>query len=183
MKKIGIICLIIMVALGAIGVGYSAWSQNLVATGNVNTGSYSVNFSSPTPSPTPTTATAWVTLDSNTATTFTFTIHNGYPGFTGQVTYSINNTGSVPAIINSIALTGTGATITGTGPWNVQLPSGTTTDVVVTNSGINVNDTLAATSGTEAGTLTVEIPSTLTTDAQGLTGTLTLTIGTQQNPS
>jgi hypothetical protein len=44
MKKLGIIALALIVALGALGVGYAHWSQTLYIHGTVNTGKYCVGF-------------------------------------------------------------------------------------------------------------------------------------------
>jgi predicted ribosomally synthesized peptide with SipW-like signal peptide len=44
MKKIGLIALIVVLALGIIGVGYAAWSQTLTATGTVNSGTFKADF-------------------------------------------------------------------------------------------------------------------------------------------
>jgi predicted ribosomally synthesized peptide with SipW-like signal peptide len=38
MKKIGLIALTLVIALGALGVGYAAWTDTVTITGNVNTG-------------------------------------------------------------------------------------------------------------------------------------------------
>ena len=44
MKKIGLMSLAIVLALGSLGVGYALWSQQLTITGDTNTGSLSVGF-------------------------------------------------------------------------------------------------------------------------------------------
>jgi len=44
MKKIGIICLVLVMALGALGVGYATWSQTLTITEEVNTGKFCVGI-------------------------------------------------------------------------------------------------------------------------------------------
>jgi hypothetical protein len=38
MKKFGLLCLAIVLALGTLGVGYAAWTDTVFITGNVNTG-------------------------------------------------------------------------------------------------------------------------------------------------
>jgi len=40
MKKIGLICLAVVLAVGAIGFGYANWSQTLTITEEVNTGDF-----------------------------------------------------------------------------------------------------------------------------------------------
>jgi hypothetical protein len=49
MKKIGLISLAIVLALGTLGVGYALWSQQLTITGETHTGSLSVGFTSISP--------------------------------------------------------------------------------------------------------------------------------------
>lgn len=47
MKKIGIICIVLVLALGTLGVGYATWSQELVITETVNTGKFCMEFMEP----------------------------------------------------------------------------------------------------------------------------------------
>jgi len=44
MKNLGLICLILIVALGITGVGYGGWSQTLTINSLAGTGSYKVLF-------------------------------------------------------------------------------------------------------------------------------------------
>jgi predicted ribosomally synthesized peptide with SipW-like signal peptide len=43
MKKIGIICLALVVALGGLGIGYAAWTDSVTVTGTVNTGNVDID--------------------------------------------------------------------------------------------------------------------------------------------
>lgn len=43
MKKIGLVVLALMLALGALGVGYARWSDTITISGTVNTGSVNIN--------------------------------------------------------------------------------------------------------------------------------------------
>ena len=43
MKKIGLLCLALVLALGALGVGYAAWIDTIYIEGTVNTGSVDIN--------------------------------------------------------------------------------------------------------------------------------------------
>ncbi len=45
MKKFGLLCLAIVLALGSLGVGYAAWTDTIYIEGTVNTGSVSLGFS------------------------------------------------------------------------------------------------------------------------------------------
>jgi hypothetical protein len=187
MKKLGLICLILIIALGAVGVGYAAFNQPLNNTNSLNTGYYAISWGTVTGSTT--TGTGTVTVGTITSSNFQLTIGGALPAFTGTVSYTINNTGSIPAKVISILLTaGTGVTIisgsgTSASPWIITLSGGTsgTTDVQVYST-VTTGTTLAAnTSPAASGTLVISVPSGLSID-QGATGTLTFTINTQQNP-
>lgn len=43
MRKIGLLCLALVLALGTLGVGYAAWSDTIYIEGTVNTGSVDIN--------------------------------------------------------------------------------------------------------------------------------------------
>jgi hypothetical protein len=43
MKKIGLLCLALVLALGALGVGYAHWTDTIYIEGTVNTGSVDIN--------------------------------------------------------------------------------------------------------------------------------------------
>jgi len=45
MKKIGLIALALIMALGAMGVGYAMWSDSIAISGTVNTGNVNINVS------------------------------------------------------------------------------------------------------------------------------------------
>ncbi len=47
MKRIGLISLALVLALGALGVGYAAWTDHVTIEGTVDTGSLSIGFLSP----------------------------------------------------------------------------------------------------------------------------------------
>lgn len=47
MKKIGLICIVLVLALGTLGVGYATWSQELIITETVNTGKFCMEFAEP----------------------------------------------------------------------------------------------------------------------------------------
>jgi len=49
MKKIGLLCLVVVLALGAMGVGFATWSQTLTITEEVNTGDFCIEFGPDSP--------------------------------------------------------------------------------------------------------------------------------------
>ncbi len=126
MKRIGLLCLALVLALGALGVGYAMWSDTLQIEGEVNTGELSVIFDSQydnDPSDNdPKEAGSWnlTTLewegarwDKNVAsTTSTFddksariVVTLGYPCYWGSVLWDVHNVGTIPAKLHSITLT------------------------------------------------------------------------------
>jgi hypothetical protein len=187
MKKLGLIYLTLIIALGTVGIGYAAFSQPLNNANNLSTGYYAISWGMVTGSTTSGTGT--VTIGTVTSSNFQLTIGGALPGFTGTVSYTINNTGTIPAKVSSISLApGTGVTIisglgTSASPWLITLSGGTsgTTDVQAYST-VTTGIALAAnTSPAASGTLVISVPSGLSID-QGSTGTLTFTINTQQNP-
>jgi predicted ribosomally synthesized peptide with SipW-like signal peptide len=140
MKKIGLLVLAVVLALGLVGVGYAAWSQNVNATVTVNAGTLAASGYS-------TSGTAFDSYGMKDATyavanagydTVTVTLSNAYPG-TFTVPFYLVNDGTVPVGSVSIANVndagGYGAVlytaITNSGPWDVgAYISGTFTIVV-----------------------------------------------------
>ncbi len=47
MKKIGLISLILVLALGALGVAYAAWTDTIIISGTVTTGELAIEFTAP----------------------------------------------------------------------------------------------------------------------------------------
>jgi hypothetical protein len=45
MKKIGLLCLALVLALGSLGVGYAAWTDTIFVNGTVSTGNVDIGFS------------------------------------------------------------------------------------------------------------------------------------------
>lgn len=154
MKKVGILILSLIVALGVIGVGYSAWSQTLTMNASVGSGTFGCKFENAVSNDAgtandPSNAGSWtfgtppytwagtnlsqnvgvttgvISTVTKTSDTLTITITNAYPGYYGSVACDVLNTGSVP-----IKVTATPSSITPTG-------SGTAaTDIHVTYGGV-----------------------------------------------
>ncbi len=152
MKGIGIITLVAVLALGALGVGYASWSKTLTTTVTVNTGTFGVqieNVVSNDPSGThdPAAAGTWSlssapyswtgsTMSQDVASTnatlnadgdtLTITLGNVYPGYYGSVACDVLNTGSIP-----VKVTATQGAVTPAGNANARA-----TDIAVTYSGV-----------------------------------------------
>lgn len=124
---IGIIIMILMMALAALGVGYAWWTEQLTATGTIQTGSIDVQIE----------GIGYSTVDPlNTATcsfkpsgdgkTMTISIGNAYPGYICTINFNLINYGSVPAKITGVTLPSSQSEFSVT-------PSG----VLVTKDGLN----------------------------------------------
>jgi len=102
---IGIIVMILMMALAALGVGYAWWTEQLTATGTIQTGSIDVQMES----------ISYSTVDpldiatcssklSGDGKSMTITIGNAYPGYVCMIDFKLTNHGSVPAKITDVTL-------------------------------------------------------------------------------
>jgi hypothetical protein len=191
MKKIGFIVLALVLALGAIGAGYAAWSQSFTIGGTVDTGTYVLSIAqTPAASVTPVQNVATCSVGTVTSTGngagFSINIANGFPGLTYTIPYVISNTGSIPAKVTGFTFAdGTGTPVAYTGGNTVAFTlkdAGTDTFTVNASiSGIATNDIIAATSGTKSGNLVVTIPATLTTgELANHSGNFTFVINTTQ---
>lgn len=98
MKKIGIITLALVLALGSLGIGYAAWNKTMTITGTVAAGNLDVefdevvNFSGPD-----------IGQGSAAKTgqyTGTITVANAYPGYSGTAIFRVNNIGTIPVLAN-----------------------------------------------------------------------------------
>ena len=107
MKKIGLIVLALVVALGALGAGYAAWSQDLTISGNVSTGTFDVVFQNLSTSETDSLEQGTITADNLAADSHSFdvTVSNGYPGYIGVANFEVKNPGSIPVKVKSISVT------------------------------------------------------------------------------
>jgi len=102
---IGIIVMILMMALAALGVGYAWWTEQLTATGTIQTGSIDVQME----------GVSYSTVDpldiatcssklSGDGKSMTITIDNAYPDYVCTIDFSLTNHGSVPAKITDVSL-------------------------------------------------------------------------------
>lgn len=129
MKKIGLLCLALVLALGSLGIGYAMWSDTLTIVGNVNTGELVVIFDSQYDNDDsqqldPSEEGSWSGFAAGTpvwtgdrenkdvaSTSSTFgdtsaqvTVAEGYPCYWGSVVWDVKNTGSVPVKLYSVTL-------------------------------------------------------------------------------
>lgn len=117
MKRVGLISLVLVLALGTLGVGYAAWTDTLYISGTVTTGSVEWEFSG-----IPGQGDAgldwncffdldggeWVLMDKDVASTtvayeageephhMTVTIDNAYPYYGNHINFAVHGLGSIP---------------------------------------------------------------------------------------
>ena len=107
MKKIGVICLILVMALGAMGASYALWSDVLYLDATVETGDIGLHWTQGTPE------VIGDDKDVSTATcaivdnTLTITITNAYPCVTYRFPIDLHGDGSVPVDTRFVRTSGT----------------------------------------------------------------------------
>jgi hypothetical protein len=143
MKKMGLIILVVVLAMGAIGAGYAAWQQTLTINGSVTAATFDVNFTNATASAAPTggTSTNVISAPGPTGKIATITVTNAYPGYTGTYTLTVTNGSTIPV---TLVLSG---------------PTGDTLNLF--SASANPTAAIAA-NGTFVYTITVAIPNTWT---------------------
>jgi len=131
MKKVGLLVLALVIALGGLGVGYAMWSDTINIQGSVNTAEVCIGFTS---------ASSFDDCDSNTkdytvkpgedckwaitratkdvgcttavispdGKTVTVTLYNAYPGYLADVEIHIDNCGDIPVRIQDFVITPVG---------------------------------------------------------------------------
>lgn len=103
---VGLVALLAVIGMGLMGVAYATgWSKTLYINGDVETGTLSAKFVSVVPadpdgagsdSGTCTAATS-TSIGGTLDDTLDITVDNAYPGFICEVTFKVNNSGTIPA--------------------------------------------------------------------------------------
>jgi len=116
MKRIGLLCLALVLALGALGVGFAMWFDTVTVTGTVNTGDVAWEVEGPLTNSDSLGTLDWncffdlnggdfVQMDKDVGETevaivddhtFSVTIHNAYPYYTSHVAFKVHGLGSIP---------------------------------------------------------------------------------------
>lgn len=99
--KIGIICLGLVLALGIAGGGFAYWTETLTIDPPVGTGYLQLKLTDIVPSNSNITLTETGGGPGQGFTEFTVTVTDAYPGYVGLVTFDVENTGTIPARIQS----------------------------------------------------------------------------------
>lgn len=112
-KKIGLLLLVLVLALGALGVGYAMWDKTLYIDGTVNTGEVNMEIISASSDDPPGTIDYAKDKDvGSTAVSYvigsqsiTVTVTNGYPCYEVYVHFTAHNNGTVPVRLQDIIVT------------------------------------------------------------------------------
>jgi len=109
MKKIGILCLALVLALGLLGVGFALWDKTLYINGTVNTGEVDAEFTNVSCMEDVEVELKDVgqceALLGADLQSLDITITNGYPCYGCTVYFDITNTGTVPVKVNAMTIT------------------------------------------------------------------------------
>lgn len=140
MKKLGLLALALVLALGVLGVGFALWSQQLTITGTVNTGEVKVGIvDTGTNDPPPDCIVSgdvyigpvdegytknvgaiesingepkFMKNDQQYYHDITYNITNAYPCYTGTGTFDVTNGGTIPVKLRGITVTGDSPEVT-----------------------------------------------------------------------
>ena len=107
MKKIGLLCLALVLALGTLGVGLALWSETLYIEGTVNTGELSVYWTQDIPYDDEPVEKdfSWAECEIIGDTIYIW-IYNAYPSITYYIPIDIHNDGTIPAHLCGLVVTG-----------------------------------------------------------------------------
>ncbi|MFC1864620.1 hypothetical protein ACFLYG_02190 [Chloroflexota bacterium] len=114
MKKTGLLCLAVMLALGTLGVGYAMWDKTLYIDATVHTGEVNMKIISVASDDPPGTIdrgkdkdVGWteVIIDPMDDQRMLVTIHNGYPCYEVYLHFTGHNNGTIPVKLQDIIVT------------------------------------------------------------------------------
>jgi len=141
MKKMVLVCLALVLALGGLGVGYAAWTDTVTISGPVQTGSVNLSFGNVAPIEPPGVTeyhivnsdlvegeyegknvgetTAYYTDEEwhgakKGYETLVITVDNAYPGYIVGITFRLHNIGTVPINVTEYVVTGEKQDLDGT---------------------------------------------------------------------
>lgn len=117
MKKLGIICLALVLALGTLGVGFALWSETLYIEGTVDTGEVAAEWTGcycfdqgldPNPDGSNKGKDVGSTvceIEPEARHLLLITVENAYPCYWNDCQVEITNTGTVPIIFEDMVIT------------------------------------------------------------------------------
>jgi hypothetical protein len=100
-RNIAVLCLALVIALGTLGVGYAGWSANVTIEQEVYSGTWEAEVISTDYDLADTCEDATLILSAS-AETLTVEISNAPPCCSGNITFTIDNTGTIPVKITKV---------------------------------------------------------------------------------
>jgi len=100
--KLGILCIALVIALGTFGVGYATWSDNATVEETVYSGTWEVELTSAGCDKADTCEEATCDVMTDSVETLTVDIVNAPPCCSGNITFTIENVGTIPAKISKV---------------------------------------------------------------------------------
>jgi hypothetical protein len=100
-RNIAVLCLALVIALGTLGVGYAGWSANVTIEQEVYSGTWEAEVISTDYDLADTCEDATLILSAS-AETLTVQISNAPPCCSGNITFTIDNTGTIPVKITKV---------------------------------------------------------------------------------
>jgi hypothetical protein len=114
MKRIGLLCLVLVIALGTLGVGYATWSDNMTVEQKVYSGTIDAEFADAScdlpPDPGMATGDVW----GYPGDTLTVDMDNVSSCLSGNITFTIENIGTIPVHVTKVEFIATGSGYNGT---------------------------------------------------------------------
>jgi predicted ribosomally synthesized peptide with SipW-like signal peptide len=180
MKKLGLICLVLVIAIGSIGIAYAKWSQNLTINGSVATGTYDTQFINVAGNRASGTGSISTSVDGakHSITVILGATAALSPGCIETVTFNILNNGTIPAKIAAINV-GTVDPPTLVLPQDLDIGGTSARDITVSFSGVTAGTTINA--GATSGQCTLSFTTDSTADQNLASGNIYFRILTQQN--
>ena len=177
MKKIWLLCLALVLALGTMGTGLAYWTEVLEITGTVSMGELDAEFSAKSCDDSDGAAlnggelTCTLSDGGDTEpgsspvdmSKCTVTITNAYPGYVATCALTIKNNGTIPAKVAAVTYTGE---VAGECVFSTKLTT--------------VADDIIAVGGTVADTLEISIPTTAGNEVENQSYNLTVQIDFEQ---
>src|SRR5262249_16209761 len=103
---IAMVSLLAVVALGSMGLGYALWSDTLLISGTVNTGTLTMKFAAPAnvgDNEGSTNVGTCTPAVSSNGKTLSVTVGNAYPGYECHFDAVVKSEGTVPGVLNAFA--------------------------------------------------------------------------------
>jgi hypothetical protein len=100
MKKLGLIILAVIMALGLVGVAFASWSSTLTATATVTDATFNPVFGGSPVTGAPLGLYGNYSISGNGTKTLTVTVGNAYPGLAVSIPITVNSGSSIPVNVS-----------------------------------------------------------------------------------